>query len=368
MVKESLLSCLQCAQLSRSSEKNNLGWKLAKCLKEFTIPLMARLPLPSSVDFWMEALMKTAPIVDGSSYPTINDLIMSMDDHIPTQFYQEGTSEFSMRHVNEILRSLQQSIQELARQYQNVARDVEELKKDKSSATMEQRVGDNLGGFNSPHHKRPFENVSNYGYHDMPVQNSHPFMKMDIKKDHKLEVAKEGIKLLIKSSGSSRDPRTKFGSRKRDHRNQVPASRSRYQPNAIRAVDYKTTALPYHWSKQATNSWGTYQVYPGANLSFKPLLTLHQPRTVQSGNASVHLIFTKTLTLVGMRFSHVFTNRKAICPAIRTNSSDKHYRVVKILIRQSSHAYANFTIMPMPDLYSCLSKHVTSQAKTFSNV
>ncbi|KAI5682737.1 hypothetical protein M9H77_03965 [Catharanthus roseus] len=29
----------------------------------------------------------------------------------------------------------------------------------------------------------------------------------------------------------------------------------------------------------------------------------------------------------------------------------------KILIRQSSHAYANFTIMLMPDLYSCISKH-----------
>ncbi|KAI5678358.1 hypothetical protein M9H77_09308 [Catharanthus roseus] len=35
---------------------------------------------------------------------------------------------------------------------------------------------------------------------------------------------------------------------KRDHRNQVPASRSQYQPNTIRALDYKTTALPYHWS------------------------------------------------------------------------------------------------------------------------
>ncbi|KAI5677519.1 hypothetical protein M9H77_08469 [Catharanthus roseus] len=87
----------------------------------------------------------------------------------------DGTSEPSMRHVNETLWSLQQSIEGLARQYQSVATDVEELKKGKSSATMEQRVGDNLGGFNSTHHQRPFDNVSNYGYHDMPIQNSHPF-------------------------------------------------------------------------------------------------------------------------------------------------------------------------------------------------
>ncbi|KAI5675892.1 hypothetical protein M9H77_06842 [Catharanthus roseus] len=39
---------------------------------------------------------------------------------------------------------------------------------------MEQRVGDNLGGYNSPHHQRPYDNVSTYGYHDMPVQHSHP--------------------------------------------------------------------------------------------------------------------------------------------------------------------------------------------------
>ncbi|KAI5653431.1 hypothetical protein M9H77_30618 [Catharanthus roseus] len=57
-----------------------------------------------------------------------------------------------------------------------------------------------------------------------------------------------------------------------------------------------------------------------------------------------------------MRFSYVFTNQRAICPATEIDSSHKHYRVVKILICQSSHAYANFTIMPMPDLYSCMSK------------
>ncbi|KAI5667941.1 hypothetical protein M9H77_17794 [Catharanthus roseus] len=39
---------------------------------------------------------------------------------------------------------------------------------------MEQIVGDNLGGFNLPH-KRPFDNISTYGYHDMLVQHSYPF-------------------------------------------------------------------------------------------------------------------------------------------------------------------------------------------------
>ncbi|KAI5681810.1 hypothetical protein M9H77_03038 [Catharanthus roseus] len=41
---------------------------------------------------------------------------------------------------------MQQSIQGLGKQFQSVAKDIEELKKGKSSATMEQRDGDNLGG------------------------------------------------------------------------------------------------------------------------------------------------------------------------------------------------------------------------------
>ncbi|KAI5663702.1 hypothetical protein M9H77_23025 [Catharanthus roseus] len=78
---------------------------------------------------------------------------MSIDGNMPTQSHQGG----------------------LARQYQSVASDVEELKKGKSSSIMEKRVGGNLGGFNSPHYRRLFDNVSTYEYHDMPVQNSHPF-------------------------------------------------------------------------------------------------------------------------------------------------------------------------------------------------
>ncbi|KAI5657268.1 hypothetical protein M9H77_26061 [Catharanthus roseus] len=79
------------------------------------------------------------------------------DGHMPTQSHQEGTGDPSWMILNETLR------------------DVEDLKKGKSSALMKQRVGDNLAGFNSPYHQRPFDNVYTYGYHDMPVQNSHPF-------------------------------------------------------------------------------------------------------------------------------------------------------------------------------------------------
>ncbi|KAI5680971.1 hypothetical protein M9H77_02198 [Catharanthus roseus] len=61
-----------------------------------------------------------------------------------TPSHQEGTSDPTRMNLNETLRSMQQSIEGLARQFQSIDRDVKELKKDKSCATMEQRVGDNL--------------------------------------------------------------------------------------------------------------------------------------------------------------------------------------------------------------------------------
>ncbi|KAI5653325.1 hypothetical protein M9H77_30512 [Catharanthus roseus] len=63
-------------------------------------------------------------------------LIMFTDDHMPTQSHQEGPSGPSRMNLNKTLRSMQQSIEGLARQFQSVARDVEELKKGKSSAIM----------------------------------------------------------------------------------------------------------------------------------------------------------------------------------------------------------------------------------------
>ncbi|KAI5659142.1 hypothetical protein M9H77_27935 [Catharanthus roseus] len=65
-----------------------------------------------------------------------------------------------------------------------------------------------------------------------------------------------------------------------------------------------------------------------------------------------------------MGFSYVFTNQKATCPAIGTYSSHKHFRAVKIPIRQSSYAYADFTIMA--DLYSCLSTFIHAKSCYFS--
>ncbi|KAI5676587.1 hypothetical protein M9H77_07537 [Catharanthus roseus] len=90
----------------------------------------------------------------GELYPTTDDrvlhwkleleilnrgLIMSTNGHMPSQSHQEGPSNSSRMNLNETLRSMQQSIEKLAR-------DVEDLKKGKSSATMKQRVGDNLSG------------------------------------------------------------------------------------------------------------------------------------------------------------------------------------------------------------------------------
>ncbi|KAI5659062.1 hypothetical protein M9H77_27855 [Catharanthus roseus] len=46
----------------------------------------------------------------------------------------------------------------------------------------------------------------------------------------------------------------------------------------------------------------------------------------------------------------------------------KHFKAPKILIHQSSHAHANFTNMPMPDLYSCISKHILQTCHVYIHV
>ncbi|KAI5652929.1 hypothetical protein M9H77_30116 [Catharanthus roseus] len=57
------------------------------------------------------------------------------------------------------------------------------------------------------------------------------------------------------------------GSPKRGHWNQVPASRSQIPAKKHTSTRFQATALPYYWSKQAIDSWGTYQVCPGTKLS-----------------------------------------------------------------------------------------------------
>ncbi|KAI5667964.1 hypothetical protein M9H77_17817 [Catharanthus roseus] len=91
-------------------------------------------------------LFSVFSISNDQSRERIGGLIMSTDGHLPTQSHQEGTSDPTRMHLNETLRSTQESIEGLARQFQNVARDVKELKKGKSNATMEERVGENIGG------------------------------------------------------------------------------------------------------------------------------------------------------------------------------------------------------------------------------
>ncbi|KAI5668755.1 hypothetical protein M9H77_18608 [Catharanthus roseus] len=79
------------------------------------------------------------------------------------------------------------------------------------------------------------------------------------------------------------------------------------------------------------------------------------PRTVQSYDASEYMIITRTLTLVGMGF-HMYLQTEMPLPR-----PSKQIQVINISeqqktpICQSSHAYADFTIMP--DLYSCMSNH-----------
>ncbi|KAI5652893.1 hypothetical protein M9H77_30080 [Catharanthus roseus] len=50
-----------------------------------------------------------------------------------------------------------------------------DLKKGKSSASMDQRIGDNFRGVNSSHHQRPYDNMSTQVYHDVSAYNPYPF-------------------------------------------------------------------------------------------------------------------------------------------------------------------------------------------------
>ncbi|KAI5679009.1 hypothetical protein M9H77_09959 [Catharanthus roseus] len=144
---------------------NKLEEKMAKSLKRSTLQLTVALPLPSPVGFWTEKNLEDYTL------PRTVGLIMSTNGHLHTQSHQEGTSD-----------PTKMNLKRLARQFQSIARDVEEFKKGKSSATMDQRVGDNLGGFNSPHHQRPLDNVSTYGYHDMPE-----YHKLDVEEEDTID-------------------------------------------------------------------------------------------------------------------------------------------------------------------------------------
>ncbi|KAI5671556.1 hypothetical protein M9H77_11920 [Catharanthus roseus] len=130
--------------------------KMAKYWRRVTLPPTVALPLPSSVGFCQEFL--------GRANPTASILMMSTDGHLPIQSHQEATSDPTRMNLNETLRSMQQSIEGLARQFQRVARDVEELKKGKISGYQgrpqvrgERREG--LGGRGYHGHKKSFQDM-----------------------------------------------------------------------------------------------------------------------------------------------------------------------------------------------------------------
>ncbi|KAI5653410.1 hypothetical protein M9H77_30597 [Catharanthus roseus] len=125
--QKSLPSCSQCVQLAKIIQGNKLEVKTAKSLKMSTLPPTVALPLPSLVGFCRPKIWKTMPYCRRLVSPY--RLIMSTDCHLATQSHQDDTSEPTRMILNKTLRSMQQSIERLARQFQSIARDVEELKK-----------------------------------------------------------------------------------------------------------------------------------------------------------------------------------------------------------------------------------------------
>ncbi|KAI5653071.1 hypothetical protein M9H77_30258 [Catharanthus roseus] len=108
--------------ISKDPTSEYIGFENWQVFEEVTLLPIVGLTLTSPIGFWMDGLLKTKPITDG--------LIMSMDGHLPAQSHQEGTSNPTRMNLNGTLRSMQQSIEGLARQFKSVARDIEELKKD----------------------------------------------------------------------------------------------------------------------------------------------------------------------------------------------------------------------------------------------
>ncbi|KAI5676044.1 hypothetical protein M9H77_06994 [Catharanthus roseus] len=83
-------------------------------------------------------------------------LIMSTDGYLPTQSHLGGASDPTWMNLNETLRSMQQSIEGLARQFQSVARDVEQLKKGGYQERPQVRGG-RRGGLGGRGYHRPQE-------------------------------------------------------------------------------------------------------------------------------------------------------------------------------------------------------------------
>ncbi|KAI5658095.1 hypothetical protein M9H77_26888 [Catharanthus roseus] len=163
------------SQLTRIIQGNNLMVKMAKYGRKGTLPQMVPLPL------LLRAMLGKFRF------------LMSMEGQLLTQFHQEGTNDPTRMNLNETLRSMQQSIEGLTRQFHSAATDVEELKGDKNSTLVEQRVGDNFEGINSPHHQRPYGNTSAKGYHDMLAHNPYPFHEVGFQERPQTRGGRSGV-------------------------------------------------------------------------------------------------------------------------------------------------------------------------------
>ncbi|KAI5682541.1 hypothetical protein M9H77_03769 [Catharanthus roseus] len=124
--------------------------------------------------------------------PRSSSLIMSMDGHLHTQSYQEGTSDPTRMNLHKTLRSMQQSIEGLARHFQSVTTDVEELKKGKSSAKMKKTVEITLVAMI---HLTIKDLLIMYLLMDTMIYGLKiiHFMKVDTKEHHKLEAEDDTI-------------------------------------------------------------------------------------------------------------------------------------------------------------------------------
>ncbi|KAI5653331.1 hypothetical protein M9H77_30518 [Catharanthus roseus] len=143
---------------ARIIEGNNLRVKRAKNGRKSTLPLTVALSIPSTVGFCRTKLGNS------HAYRCVFEF----------KILNRGSSKKEVIPGKEYSPKLQSKWI-----YIKVAsEDVKDLKKGKSSATIEQRVGDNFVGVNSPHHPRHSESISIQGYHDMSVHNPYPFCEV----------------------------------------------------------------------------------------------------------------------------------------------------------------------------------------------
>ncbi|KAI5668883.1 hypothetical protein M9H77_18736 [Catharanthus roseus] len=127
------------------------------------------------------------------------------------------------------------------------------------------------------------------------------------------------------------------------HRNQILASRSQYQPNSIRALDYQTTALPklvktgYRFLGHLPNRLGHTLCSLRPSSSGSTLSSLNRPRHRKKRSYGGLAMYSTILWRFRIQDhdqncnlgrNGVFIsvhNKKAICPADRSESSHEYF-------------------------------------------